>query len=130
MTGRISVTVDDDGIALLVRDNPPCNATTVEVTGLLHCQLDERVRVLVIASAGRRAFGAGSDITELPDYLDFGNVLAPKMSAEHDVQALLERHSRPTVAALNGPLYVGIWSWHCAATSSSPVRAVGSAIPR
>lgn len=112
MTGRISVTIDDDGIALLVRDNPPLNVTTVEVTGLLRQQLaelerDDRVRVLVIAGEGRRAFGAGSDITEFPDYLDSGNVLSAKMSAENDVQALLEQFSRPTVAALNGPAYGG-----------------------
>ncbi|GAC1608935.1 MAG: enoyl-CoA hydratase [Mycobacteriales bacterium] len=111
VTGRVTVTVDD-GIAVLVRNNPPLNLTTVDTTAQLRRHLeeledDERVRVLVVTGAGRAAFGAGSDITEFPDYVAAGSVLTAKMSAENDTQALLEAFSRPTIAAINGPAYGG-----------------------
>jgi enoyl-CoA hydratase len=64
----------EDGIALLTLDNPPLNALDdallAQLVGVLErIAGDEDVRVVVLTSAGRRAFASGLDTPDLADAL-------------------------------------------------------------
>ena len=65
------------------------------------------VLVLVVRGSGERAFSAGSDISEFPDYLAAGNVVEKKLRYENETMVKLERFPKPTVAALNGLAFGG-----------------------
>jgi enoyl-CoA hydratase len=101
----------DDGVAVLVRDNPPLNVTTLELVRDLHAELtrlvaDDRVRVLILAAAGR-AFGAGSDIKEFDELIAAGDVVERKMAFENETFSMLADFRCPTIAALAGDAYGG-----------------------
>jgi enoyl-CoA hydratase len=100
-----------DGIAVLIRDNPPLNLTTLELTRALHAELtrlaaDDHVRVLILAT-GSRAFGAGSDIKEFDGLIAAGDVVERKMAFENETFTMLADFPRPTIAALAGDAYGG-----------------------
>jgi len=103
-----SVNVERDGpVALVVRNLPPLNLSTLTSTQELGSALreladDDAVRALVVTGAGERCFGAGSDIAEFSDLRERGDVTSRKMIPETDVLALLEQMPMATVAALNG----------------------------
>lgn len=96
---------------MLVRDDPPLNLTTLELTRALHAELtrlaaDDRVRVLILA-AGGRAFGAGSDIKEFDALITAGDLVDRKMAFENETFTMLADFRRPTIAALAGDAYGG-----------------------
>lgn len=96
-----------DRVAVLTRNRPPLNLTSLDGTRELDAALgelaeDPRVRVVVLTGAGDRFFGAGSDLTEFPELLAAGDVTARKMIPENASLARLEQLLKPTVAALNG----------------------------
>jgi enoyl-CoA hydratase len=100
----------DDGVALLTLDHPPLNLVTLELTDQLgaggeHPTAHPTVRVLVVTGAGRRAFCAGSDVSEFAAVRD--DVVPRKLARENDVYRQLDRFPRPTIAALNGLAYGG-----------------------
>lgn len=97
--------VNDDGVAVLTLDNPPLNLNTLgtldrllELTAAIAA--DDAVRVVVLTGAGRRAFCAGSDITEFADVRD--DVVAKKLRRENEAFTAIERLPQPVIAALNG----------------------------
>lgn len=97
MAGPVTLTVDD-GIALIVIDNPPVNAASRAVRqGLAQAALaagaDPGVRALVVLGAGR-TFIAGADITE------FGKPAAEPFLP--DAIDTLESLDKPVVCVLHG----------------------------
>jgi len=96
-----------DGVALLTLNRPPLNLFTLTMTRAFDARLrevaaDPSIRALVLTGAGERAFGAGSDIREFPDYLRAGTVISGKLRFENEVFNRLEDLPQPTIAALRG----------------------------
>jgi enoyl-CoA hydratase len=96
-----------DGVALVRLDNPPLNLFTREVTRELGAVLaaienDDRVRSVVVAGGGTRAFSAGSDIKEFPVLMAQGTVVEDKLALENAVFDRLARLPVPTIAAIVG----------------------------
>jgi 3-hydroxyacyl-CoA dehydrogenase len=97
MTSPVSVTIED-GIATILIDNPPVNATSQAVRqGILDAvnaiDTDESVEAAVLACAGR-TFVAGADIKE------FGK--PPVEPHLPDVLNAVEKARVPVVAAVHG----------------------------
>lgn len=95
----------DDGVAVLVLDNPPLNLTAMPTLRLLRRQVvqiadDTRVRCVVVTGAGDRAFCAGSDVHEFPSVMD--DVVGKKLRLENEVFNRLAELPVPVIAALNG----------------------------
>lgn len=100
------------GIAVLEIANPPLNVVTLTLTRQLSealdaCATDDAVRCLVVTGAGDRAFCAGSDITEFPDYIAQGNLVEKKLAYENEVYAKLAHFPKPTIAAVGALAYGG-----------------------
>ena len=97
----ISQSVDLDrrgAVAVLTVNNPPVNALSQHVRqglrdGITQASADAAVTAIVITCAGR-TFIAGADITE------FGK--PPADPSLHTVLDLIERSSKPVVAAIHG----------------------------
>ena len=111
MSSNIGIEIDQ-GVALLTTNNPPLNVATLQSTRQFNEALDGlasngEVLVLVVRGGGERAFSAGSDISEFPDYLAAGNVVEKKLRYENETMVKLERFPKPTVAALNGLAFGG-----------------------
>jgi enoyl-CoA hydratase len=93
------------GIALLVIDNPPLNSLDAPLLGQLTVALqqihnDPDVRVVVLSSAGRKAFAMGLDVPELASALS-----APEPRSLQSVESqracnLLWALPQPVIAAL------------------------------
>ena len=103
-----------DGVALLTLNNPPMNLVTVELTRQLNAMLDrlasdKQVIALVVSGANpaAKAFCAGSDIKEFPDYMTPGSVLEKKLVFENRTYDKLDDFPKPTIAAVNGLAYGG-----------------------
>lgn len=102
----------DSGVATLILANPPMNVVCGPLTRQLYAALraletDPQVRALVITGAGDRAFCAGSDINEMQDMLQPGEVLEKKLVFQNKVFELLRAFPKPTVALLNGYTFGG-----------------------
>jgi len=100
------------GVAVVTRDNPPVNATSMAVTSELRGVLSElratpRLRAVIITGAGSRSFGAGSDLRELTDLLADRDALARKLTLENDAFSQLAHFPVPVIAALNGDAFGG-----------------------
>ncbi len=111
MSSNIAIEIDQ-GVALLTMNNPPLNVATLQSTRQFNESLDglaadPDVLVLVVRGGGERAFSAGSDISEFPDYLAAGNVVEKKLRFENETMTKLERFPKPTIAALNGLAFGG-----------------------
>ncbi len=71
---------------------------------------DERLREIgqdssirsVVLTGSQRAFGAGSDIKEFPEYFETGTVIDTKLRYENEVWNRLEDLPQATVAAMRG----------------------------
>jgi enoyl-CoA hydratase len=103
-----------DGVGLLTLNNPPMNLVSLELTRELSHTLDQlaadnAVRALVVsgANAQARAFCAGSDVKEFPDYMTPGSVLEKKLVFENETYDKLDDFPKPTIAAVNGLAYGG-----------------------
>jgi enoyl-CoA hydratase len=100
----------EDGVALVVLDNPPLNVVTLQMTRELDALVgrlaaDPAVRVMVVTGSGERAFCAGSDIKEFPQVADA--VVAKKLERENAAYGRVADFPKPTIAALNGIAYGG-----------------------
>jgi enoyl-CoA hydratase/carnithine racemase len=92
-------------VAILTMDNPPVNVVTAGVLERLVARLAEveaepLARVVVLASASSKAFGAGANIKEMAD-------LGPSEAKRHGSRGqaatvALERLPMPVIAAVNG----------------------------
>ena len=97
-----------DGVAVLTINNPPLNLVTMELTArmdelLQELAADDGLRALVVTGGGERAFCAGSDIREFPEF--FERRLDPvksKVEPENEMYRRLAEFPVPTVAAVNG----------------------------
>lgn len=102
---NVKVEVMDSGVALARLDNPPVNVVTVklacELFDVVHrMRRDERVRVLVLAGAGTKAFSAGSDVKEFPAVRD--DLVEKKLRRENEAFNGIEFLPFPTIAAMEG----------------------------
>lgn len=94
-----------DGIAVLTIDNPPMNPLCQEVmNGIRECLniMDEsdEVRCVIITGGGEKAFVAGADIKEFPDWTpDICEDLTRKGQA---LFCKVENFRTPVIAAING----------------------------
>lgn len=101
-----------DGVATVTLSNPPMNVVCGPLTRELYAtlrrlELDPEVRVLVLTGAGDSAFCAGSDIHEMQDMLQPGQVLEKKLVFQNKVFEFLRGFPKPTIAALNGYTFGG-----------------------
>ncbi|NIO43208.1 MAG: enoyl-CoA hydratase/isomerase family protein, partial [Burkholderiales bacterium] len=92
----------------------PMNLVSLELTRQLSDTLDKlatdkSVRALVLTGANpeARAFCAGSDVKEFPDYMTPGAVLEKKLVFENKTYDKLDDFPKPTIAAVNGLAYGG-----------------------
>jgi len=97
----------EDGVAVLTLNRPPLNLFTLEMTRVFDERLqqigrDSSIRSVVLTGAADRAFGAGSDIREFPEYFRTGTVITTKLRYENEVFNRLEDLPQPTVAAMRG----------------------------
>ena len=97
----------EDGVTILTLNRPPLNLFTLEMTRAFDRQLreigdDPSIRSVVLTGSGNRAFGAGSDIKEFPEYFAAGTVIEKKLRFENEVYNRLEDLPQPTVAAMRG----------------------------
>lgn len=93
----------DEGIAVVLIDNPPVNALSTAVAGQLGQALgrldaDAAVQAIVVMGAGR-TFVAGADIGELEAAARGAGGGPPDL---HDLLAQIEDSSTPVVMALHG----------------------------
>ena len=98
-------TVDENGIAEMIINNPPMNALSSSVLGdiketVTKALNDEKVRVVVFTGAGK-AFIAGADIKEL-ETLDTAKKGIEFLEYGQDVLNLIENADKPFIAAING----------------------------
>jgi enoyl-CoA hydratase len=101
----IHASIDDDGIALVVMDNPPVNALTVAgwfelAETVTRLGEDESVRVLVLAADGR-GFNAGVDIKEMQATEGFHALVGANHGCHAAFGAVYDCKV-PVVAAVNG----------------------------
>src|SRR5689334_16046124 len=93
-----------DGVALVILDNPPLNLVTLDMTRELNALVtrladDSAVRAMVLTGSGARAFCAGSDVKEFPRVADA--VVPKKLARENEAYSRVAEFPKPTVAALN-----------------------------
>ncbi len=96
----------NDGVAVMMIDNPPVNALAVPVladikSAVTQALNDDAVRVIVLTGAGDKAFIAGADIKE------FGNLNQKESAANflvngQDITNMIEDANKPFIAAING----------------------------
>ncbi|MBP1932658.1 enoyl-CoA hydratase/isomerase family protein [Ammoniphilus resinae] len=94
----------ENGVAQVTLNNPPFNLNTLESTRQLsdildQVEADDSIRVVVLASAGTRAFCTGSDIKEFPYVSD--DVIEKKLRKENETFSKFEFLSKPTIAAID-----------------------------
>ncbi|WP_415971381.1 enoyl-CoA hydratase/isomerase family protein [Rhodococcus sp. 077-4] len=99
------LTFPHEAVAQITLSNPPVNALTRPATRRLRTVLqglaqDVAIRALVVT--GERVFSAGSDIAEMPEMQEAGDVLARKSELENATLDLLAALPLPTVAAIDG----------------------------
>jgi enoyl-CoA hydratase len=106
MFENISVDVSD-GIAVLTINRPKqlnaLNKLTIEEShaALKELETNREVAVVILTGAGEKAFVAGADIKEFADFtIAQGGVLAQK--GQELLFNLVERYSKPIIAAVNG----------------------------
>ncbi|KFN02263.1 enoyl-CoA hydratase [Bacillus clarus] len=95
-------------IAVVTIQNPPVNTLSLEVVQQLGDVLEEiendnHIIVVIITGIGEKAFVAGGDIKEFPDWMGKGEKYAEMKSLKLQ-QPLnqIEHLSKPTIAAING----------------------------
>ncbi|MFZ5648246.1 MAG: enoyl-CoA hydratase/isomerase family protein [Bacillota bacterium] len=96
-----------EGVGLITIDNPPVNALGERViSGISRClgeiEKNPEARVVVLTGAGSKAFVAGADIKEFPQFLGKTGAAGGFVERVHAVFNYLDNFPRPTVAAING----------------------------
>jgi enoyl-CoA hydratase len=101
----ISYTIDDDGVAEVVMDNPPVNALTVDgwfelAETITTLGRDPATRVVILRAEGR-GFNAGVDIKEMQNSEGFGALIGANRGCFAAFAAVYEC-AVPVVAAVHG----------------------------
>ncbi|OFW75678.1 MAG: enoyl-CoA hydratase [Alicyclobacillus sp. RIFOXYA1_FULL_53_8] len=110
MSGEVTVS-KENGLAVVVIDNPPLNVLSHTIFQQLHSvftalERDDEAVVVLLTTAGTRAFIAGADIKEFPQLM--GNTdMKSAVMATHDILAYIAAFPKPTIAVLDGLTYGG-----------------------
>lgn len=104
----------DSGVYTLTIQNPPVNAMSIAAVTELRAHLDglrghtgaQRVRALIIAGDGEKAFVAGANIKEINALADLTEAKAFG-AAMLDIGNLIRTLPFPVIAAVNGVAYGG-----------------------
>ncbi|NLW77835.1 MAG: hypothetical protein GXY32_00270 [Ruminococcaceae bacterium] len=100
------VSVSYDGyIAIVTIDNPPMNALNVDVINGLYAAFgaledNNDVRVVILTGAGDKAFVAGADIKEFPNWTR--DNVRDISSRGQRLFTLIENFKTPVIGAING----------------------------
>lgn len=106
MSNRAFVNWERDGaIATITLNNPPMNAVSQQLAReLKECveeiAADKEVVVVIVTGAGDRAFCAGADIKEFPNFLNANS--RQFVENIHESINALDDLPKPTIAAING----------------------------
>jgi enoyl-CoA hydratase len=98
----------EEGIAVITIDNPPMNVLSSTVTKELkeivsQIYADPEGIVVIITGSGDRAFMAGADIKEFPQWIHLEKEELRKVTtANHEVFNMIDNMPKPTIAAING----------------------------
>jgi enoyl-CoA hydratase len=100
----VELTVNN-GVGVIIINNPPVNALTLEVREQLQEVLQDveqnsAIRAIVITGAGPKCFVAGADIKDFPNQMEVG----PRENATiyKEMFSYLENTPKPVICALNG----------------------------
>jgi enoyl-CoA hydratase len=100
----VELTVNN-GVGVIIINNPPVNALTLEVREQLQEVLQDveqnsEIRAIVITGAGPKCFVAGADIKDFPNQMEVG----PRENATiyKEMFSYLENTPKPVICALNG----------------------------
>jgi len=105
----------EEGMEVLLIDNPPLNLLTEKLKDELErnidrVQNDENIRVLVLTGAGDRAFCAGRDLNETQRWIESGKTSSLVEQAWKKGHTLIEKIqslSIPTIVAVEGVAFGG-----------------------
>lgn len=111
MSDHIHYTLDSKGIATILLDRPSkLNALTLDMVKSLGTAIDQAIdnsaRVLLIRSAGDRAFCVGADIKQFATFTP-EQMWGRWISSGHRVFRALNEVPMPTVAVIDGPAFGG-----------------------
>lgn len=107
-TDRVVCVGKKEGITTVTIDNPPVNALSASVvnelvTVMKELENDSSVRAVIITGSGEKAFVAGADIKEFPEWIGKGEEFAEEKSKWlQEPFDMIDNLSKPTVAAING----------------------------
>ncbi|MGV8871521.1 MAG: enoyl-CoA hydratase/isomerase family protein [Rhodococcus sp. (in: high G+C Gram-positive bacteria)] len=94
-----------EAVAQITLSNPPVNALARPATRRLRDilrELSQDAAIRAVVLTGDRVFSAGSDISEMPEMQDDGDVLARKSTLENATLELLADLPIATIAAIDG----------------------------
>jgi enoyl-CoA hydratase/carnithine racemase len=96
----------EDRIAIITLDHPPVNAfnaqTVQDLSAALDMALEDKaVKVVIITGAGRLAFVAGADISEINEIQDADHAMKLARAGQ-EVFNKIEKAKKPVIAAING----------------------------
>jgi enoyl-CoA hydratase len=94
-----------EGIAIITILNPPMNPLNLGVmNGLKECfnllEKEESLRAVIITGSGEKAFVAGADIKEFPNWI--GDVVEEMTIKGQKLFDKIENFKAPVIAAING----------------------------
>ncbi|HEX3030946.1 MAG TPA: enoyl-CoA hydratase [Bacillota bacterium] len=105
MNGKVVELTITEGVGIIIINNPPVNAFTLDVREQLsqvleQVELNQDIRALVVTGAGEKCFVAGADIKDFPNQIASG----PRENATiyRNMFAYLENNPRPVIGAING----------------------------
>lgn len=108
VTEKVVTLYKENGVAVIVIENPPVNSLSsavIEQLGTVVNEVDQDPEVIavVLTGAGNKAFVAGGNIKEFPEWMGRGAELAEEKSQwlQHPLNKI-NRLSKPTIAAING----------------------------
>lgn len=115
--GRVVSWIKEEKIAIITINNLPVNTLNMYMIqqladALKEIENDVDVVAVIITGTGEKAFVAGGDIKEFPDWIGKGERYAEMKSLglQHPLNKV-ERLSKPTIAAINGLALGEVVNW-------------------